>query len=148
MTLAELMVAACITTLAAAAAVAAVTPLQRGFAAHPERANLSQRTRVVSELLTGDLRRASLVLPMRAGDAGSDIQRGVFYREDVVTAVADPIEAVARGVVTPSALRTYYLKQDAEGTWQLMQYDGHASDQPAVEEGKILARRYLGDMQR
>ena len=54
MTLAELLVAACVTTLVAGAAVATVAPLQRGFAAHPEAANLAQRTRVVAELLSSD----------------------------------------------------------------------------------------------
>jgi hypothetical protein len=62
-----------------------------------------------------------------------------------VTTIADPIEAVARGVVAPSDVRTYYLKQDTEGIWQLMQYDGHLSDQPAVEDVIALRFEYFGD---
>ena len=145
MTLPELMVAACVTTLVAGAALAAVTPVQHGFAAQPEAASLAQRTRVVAELLSGDLRRASLVLPMRVGDVGSDIEAGVFYRSDVLSTVFDPVEALARGVVVPSEIRSYHLKQDAEGIWQLMQYDGQASDQPAVEDVIAIRVEYFGD---
>ena len=145
MTLPELMVAACVTTLVAGAALTAVTPVHHGFAAQPEAASLAQRTRVVADLLSGDLRRASLVLPMRVGDVGSDIARGVFYRSDVFSTVFDPVEALARGVVVPSEIRSYHLKQDAEGIWQLMQYDGQASDQPAVEDVIALRVEYFGD---
>ena len=144
MTLSELLVAACITLLVAAAALAAITPLQRSFAAHPEAASLSQRTRVVAELLTGDLRRASLVLPLRFGAVDNDIARAVFHRDDVVTTFTDPAAALASGAVTPSESRTYHLKQDAEGVWQLMQYDGLASDQPAVEDVIALKFEYFG----
>ena len=133
MTLAELMVAACVTTLVAGAAVATVMPLQRGFAAHPEAANLAQRTRVVAELMSSDVRRASLVLPLRVGDVDSDIPSGIFYRDDVITVIGEP-DALARGLVAPFDIRTYHLKQDADGIWQLMHNDGHASDQPAVED--------------
>ena len=145
MTLPELMVAACVTTLVAGAALAAVTPVQRGFAAQPEAASLAQRTRVVAEILSGDLRRASLVLPMRVGDVGSDITRGVYYRSDAFSAVAEPVDALTRGLVVPSEIRSYHLKQDSEGVWQLMQYDGHASDQPAVEDVIALRVEYFGD---
>jgi hypothetical protein len=145
MTLPELMVAACVTALVAGAALAAVTPVQQGFAAQPEAASLAQRTRVVAELLSADLRRASLVFPMRVGDVGSDIARGVFFRNDVFSIVTEPVEAVARGVVVPSEIRSYHLKQDSEGVWQLMQYDGHASDQPAVEDVIALRVDYFGD---
>ena len=145
MTLAELMVAACVAALVTGAALATVTPLQRGFAAHPEAANLAQRTRVVAELLSSDVRRASLVLPLRVGDVDSDIPLGIFYRNDVITVVGEPIDAVARGLVAPSDLRTYHLKQDGDGIWQLMQYDGHASDQPAVEDVVSLGFEYFGD---
>ena len=144
MTLSELLVAACVTILVTGAALAAITPLQRSFAAQPEAASLSQRTRVVAELLTGDLRRASLVLPLRFGAVNNDIANGVFYREDVVTIFTDPAAALARGAVTPSESRTYHLKQDAEGIWQLMQYDGLASDQPAVEDVIALRFEYFG----
>ena len=144
MTLSELLVAACITTLVVGAAIAAITPLQRSFAAQPEAASLSQRTRVVAELLTGDLRRASLVLPLRFGAVANDIAGGVFYRDDVVTTFTDPAAALASGVVTPSASRTYHLKRDVEGIWQLMQYDGLASDQPAVEDVIALRFEYFG----
>ena len=145
MTLTELIVATCVTVLATGAAVAAVMPVQRGFAAHPEAAGLSQRTRVVSELISADIRRASLVLPMRVGDVGNDIVGGVFYRDNVITAVADRIDALARGVVVPSDTRTYHLRQDGEGIWQLMQYDGRLSDQPAVEDVILLRLEYFGD---
>ena len=145
MTLAELLVATSVTLLAAGAAVAAVMPVQRGFSAHPEAAGLSQRTRVVSELLSADIRRASLVLPLRVGAVGSDIAGGVFYRDNVITTVADPIDALARGVVAPSDTRTYHLRQDGEGIWQLMQYDGRLSDQPAVEDVILLRLEYFGD---
>lgn len=144
MTLAELLVAACITTLVTGAAIAAVVPLQRSFAAHPEVASLTQRTRVVVELLSADLRRASLVLPYRIGDVNSDISRGVFYQDNVASTVSDSIEAVARGAVVPSESHTYHLKQDAEGIWQLMQYDGHLSDQPAVEDVIAIQFEYFG----
>lgn len=144
MTLAELLVAACITTLVTGAALAAVVPLQRSFAAHPEVASLTQRTRVVVELLSADLRRASLVLPYRIGDVNSDISRGVFYRDNVASTVTDSIEAVARGAVVPSESHTYHLKQDAEGIWQLMQYDGHLSEQPAVEDVIAIQFEYFG----
>jgi len=145
MTLTELLVATSLTVLAAGAAVAAVMPVQRGFSAHPEAAGLSQRTRVVSELLSADIRRASLVLPMRVGVVGSDIAGGVFFRDSVITTVADPIEALARGVVAPSDSRTYHLRQDGEGIWQLMQYDGRLSDQPSVEDVILLRFEYFGD---
>jgi hypothetical protein len=147
MTLAELLVSACVTTLAAGAAVAAVMPLQRGFAAQPEAAGLTQRTRVVTEFVSADVRRASLVLPYRFGDVDSDAQRGLFYRRDVITTLFDPVDALARGVVAPTGSRTYYLKQDSEGIWQFMQYDGHASDQPAVEDVVGLRFDYFGDGQ-
>jgi hypothetical protein len=144
MTVAELLVSACIAALAAGAALTAVVPLQRGFSAQPEAAGLIQRARVVAELLSGDLRHASLVLPLRIGAAGDDISRGVFYRPDVMTAVLDPADALASGLVTPSSSRTYHLNRDAEGVWQLMQYDGQASDQPAVEEVVGLDFEYFG----
>ena len=145
MTLPELMVAACVTTLVAGAAVAAVTPLQRGFAAQPEAAGLAQRTRVAAELLSSDLRRASLALPLRVGAVDNDIPLGIFYRDDVITVLGEPVEALARGIVAPVDIRTYHLKQDAEGIWQLMQYDGQASDQPAVEDVVALKFEYFGD---
>ena len=145
MTLSELLVSACIGSLAAGAAVAAVMPVQRGFAAHPETAGLVQRTRVITDLLAGDLRRASLVLPYRLGDVDDDAQRGVFYRRDVMTVLVDPVAALARGTTTPTELRAYHLKQDSEGIWQLMQYDGHASDQPAVEDVIALRFDYFGE---
>lgn len=144
MTLSELLVAASITILVAGAAIAAITPLQRSFAAQPEAASLSQRTRVVAELLTGDLRRASLVMPLRFGAVGNDLAGGVFYRDDVVTTFTDPVAALASGVVVPSRSRTYHLKRDVEGIWQLMQYDGLASDQPAVEDVIALRFEYFG----
>lgn len=145
MTLPELMVAACITTLVAGTALTAVTPLQQGFATQAEAASLAQRTRVVAELLSADLRRAALVLPIRVGDVGNDIDRGIFYRSDVFSAIAEPVEALARGLAVPSNIRMYHLKQDSEGVWQLMQYDGHASDQPAVEDVVALRVEYFGD---
>ena len=144
-TLAELLVAACITTLVTGAALAAVIPLQRSFAAQPEVASLTQRARVVAELLTADLRRASLVLPHRIGDVNNDISLGVFYRDNVVSTLTEPIEAVARGAMIPADTRTYHLKQDLEGIWQLMQYDGHLSDQPAVEDVIALQFEYFGN---
>jgi hypothetical protein len=146
MTLAELLVSTCVTTLAAGAAVAVVIPLQRGFAAHPEAAGLTQRTRVVDEIVAGDLRRASLVLPYRFGDVDSDDRRGLFFRPDVVTTLFDPVDALARGIVVPTG-RTYHVKQDAESIWQLMQYDGHASDQPAVEDVVSVRFEYFGEAQ-
>lgn len=145
MTLAELLVSACVTTLAAGAALAAVMPLQRGFAAHPETASVTQRTRVVAELLSGDLRRASLVLPYRAGEVDDDTQRGVFYRRDVVTVLIDPVDALARGAISPTGSRTYHLKKDSDSIWQLMQYDGRASDQPAVDDVIDLRFDYLAE---
>ena len=144
MTVAELLVYSCITVLAAGAALSAVVPLQRGFAAQPEATGLTQRARVVAELLSGDLRQASLVLPIRTGAIGDDVSRGVFYRPDVFTAINDPVDALASGLVTPSSSRTYHLRRDAEGIWQLMQYDGQASDQPAVEDVVGLAVEYFG----
>ena len=147
MTLAELLVSACVTVCATGAAIAVVLPLQRGFAAQPEAAGLAQRTRVVAELISADIRRASLVLPYRIGDIENDAQRGVFYRRDVISLVTEPIEAVARGIVSPGDSRTYHLKQDAEGIWQLMQYDGHASDQPAVEDVILLQFEFEGEAQ-
>ena len=143
-TLSELLVAASITILIAGAALAAITPLQRGFAAQPEVASLSQRTRVVVETLSGDIRRASLVLPLRFGDVENDIAQGVFFRPDVITTLNDPIEALASGAVLPSESRSYHLKQDSEGIWQLMQYDGRVSDQPAVEDVIVLRFEYFG----
>ena len=143
-TFAELLVAACITTLVTGAALAAVAPLQRSFAAHPEVASLTQRARVVAELLSADLRRASLVLPYRIGDVNGDIARGVFYRDDVVSVLTDSIDAVARGAMIPADNRTYHLKQDTEGIWQLMQYDGHLSDQPVVEDVTAMQFDYFG----
>lgn len=144
MTVAELLVSTCITVLVAGAALSAVLPLQRGFAAQPESTGLIQRARVVSELLSGDLRHASLVLPFRVGALGDDISRGVFYRSDVITAVTDPADALASGLVTPASSRTYHLTQDRDGIWQLMQYDGGASDQPAVEDVVGLSFAYFG----
>ncbi len=145
MTLAELLVSASVTALVAGAALSAVTPLQRGFAAQPEATSRTQRTRVVAELLGGDLRHASLVLPFRIGDVGDDIARGVFYRDDVATVVTDPVNALARGLVLPFNTRTYHLARDGEGIWQLMQYDGHASDQPAVEDVVAMTFEYFGE---
>jgi hypothetical protein len=144
MTLSELLTAACITILVVGAALAAITPLQRSFAAQPEAASLAQRTRVVAERLSADLRRASLVLPLRYGAVDNDIPRGVFHRDDVVTTLSDPIAALASGAVVPSESRTYHLKLDGEGVWQLMQYDGLASDQPAVEDVITLRFEYFG----
>jgi hypothetical protein len=145
MTLPELLVAACVTTLVAGAALSAVTPLHQGFAAQPEAAGLTQRARVAADLLSGDLRRASLVLPIRVGDVGNDIARNVFYRNDVFTVLAEPVDALASGLVVPADIRSYQLKQDSEGVWQLMQYDGHASDQPAVEDVIALRVDYFGE---
>jgi hypothetical protein len=145
MTLAELLVATTVTAAVAGAAFAAVMPLQRGFAAQPEAAGLVQRIRVVSELLASDVRHASLVLPFRIGDVANDIANGAFYRPDVVTLVTDSVDALASGLMTPSRSTTYHLKQDGEGVWQLMQYDGRASDQPAVEDVIALRFEYFGD---
>ena len=145
MTLTELLVGASVMTLVSGAALSAVLPLQRAFAAQPEASSLTQRSRVVAEMLSGDLRRATLVLPLRAGDIDNDIPAGVFYRPDIVTVLTDPVDALARGLVTPSDSRTYHLKQDGEGIWQLMQYDGRASDQPAVEDVTALTFEYFGE---
>lgn len=145
MTVAELLVSACVTVLATGAALSAVVPLQRGFAAHPEATSIIQRGRVVAELLSGDLRHASLVLPLRIGAVGNDIPGGVFYRPNVITVVMDPADALANGVVMPTSSRTYHLRLDAEGIWQLMQYDGQSSDLPAVEDVVELAVEYFGE---
>ena len=145
MTLTELLVAASVMTLVSGAALSAVLPLQRALAAQPEASNQTQRSRVVAEVLLGDLRRASLVLPLRVGDIDSDISRGVFHRDDVVTVLTDPVEALARGIAVPSESRTYHLQRDGDGIWQLMQYDGRASDQPAVEDVIALAFDYFGE---
>jgi hypothetical protein len=145
MTLTELLVGASVMTLVSGAALSAVLPLQRAFAAQPEASSLTQRSRVVAEMLSGDLRRATLVLPLRAGDIDNDIPAGVFYRPDIVTVLTDPVDALSRGLVTPSDSRTYHLKQDSEGIWQLMQYDGRASDQPAVEDVTALTFEYFGE---
>jgi hypothetical protein len=145
MTLTELLVSACVTTLAAGAALSAVAPLQRGFVAQPEAASRTQRTRVVAELLSADIRQASLVLPFRVGEVGDDIAGGVFYRSDVLTLLNEPVDALASGIVRPTFSRTYHLTRDSEGVWQLMQYDGHLSDQPAVEDIAAMAFEYFGE---
>ena len=145
MTVAELLVSTCITVLVAGAALSAVLPLQRGFAAQPESTGLIQRARVVSELLSGDLRHASLVLPFRVGALGDDISRGVFYRSDVITAVTDPADALASGLVTPASSRTYHLTQDRDGIWQLMQYDGQWADLPLADNISELTFEYYAD---
>ena len=145
MTAAELLVSACVTVLATGAALAAVIPLQRGFAAHPEATGIIQRGRVVAELLSGDLRRASLVLPLRIGAVGNDIPPGVFYRPGVITILTDSVDALASGVVEPASSRTYHLARDVDGIWQLMQYDGQSADFPAVEDVVELAVEYFGD---
>lgn len=145
MTLTELLVAASVMTLVSGAALSVVLPLQRAFAAQPEASSLTQRSRVVAEMLSGDLRRATLVLPLRVGEIDNDIPQGVFYRDDVVTVLSEPVDALARGLVVPSDSRTYHLKRDGDGVWQLMQYDGRASDQPVVEDVIALAFEYFGE---
>ena len=145
MTLGELLVSACVATLAAGAAMAAVSPLQRGFAAQPEAAGVTQRTRVVAGLLSADLRRAALVLPYRAGDQDNDFERGISFRPDAITVLVDSAASLARGLLVPTEMRTYHLKRDSEGIWQLMQYDGRESDQPAVEDVVSLRFEYYGE---
>jgi len=148
-TVSELLVATAITLTVTAALLDLVQRGRGSFQAQPERADMHQRLRVAVDALTRDLRMAGAglqpfavapVMPYRVGVRDSDIDLGVFYRADAISVLYVPW---GESTVTS---HTYHLKNDvATGTFQLMHYDGAATDLPVVDHVVKLQFEYLGD---
>ena len=156
-TVIELAVSAALVSVTMACVFAVVVPAREAFTVQPEAADVQQRLRVAVATLTKDLLMAgagrtgeagctdalgAALRPYRIGEAGSDAAAGTFYRPDVVSVVFDtrPLTASTSAIVS----RTYYLKQAAAGSPQLMRYDGLGTDHPVLEDVVVLAFEYFG----
>jgi type II secretory pathway pseudopilin PulG len=127
-TMVEVLIATTITVVIIAAILAVIGPAQAVVRAHGDAADLHQRIRAAADGLATDLRAAIAVRPYRVGAVGDDGLAGVYYRPDTITTLGE-------------TTRTYYVKAD---TFELMQYDGGASDLPMVEHVTGLAFDYFG----
>jgi hypothetical protein len=150
---AELLVATCLTAAVLAGAFTAVRPLQAAFGAGQERIDLQQRVRVAVETITRDLRIAASVRPYRTGALDDDSRMGIFFRQDVMTAL---LPAGAPGSDEPASTRTYFLRTADEAVgvepglginqFALMRYDGRESTFPVLDDVVGLGFEYFGDL--
>ena len=145
MTLAELLVGASISTTVVGVVLAAVTPVQRSFAAQEEAADLQQRARVAVATISDSLRGAGLILPYRAGQRGDGAVNGVFYREGTVGVLSGQANAYARGLVAPFPSQSFFLADGDGDGLQVMRYDGLDTTMPVVDNVVSLAFEYFGD---
>jgi len=124
-TLVELMVAALLAALVMGASLSLVDSAQRAFQSQVDVPDLQQRLRASVEVIAGDVRTGggvdAPIRPYRVGAIRDDAAAGVFFRPDTISVVS----------ATESA--TYWLRADGSGTFDLMQYDGRASDLPLVD---------------
>lgn len=127
-TMVEVLLGSLITMAVVGAIAGVVMPAQTMFRTQGEAVELHQRIRATTDTLTGDIRAASAVRPYRVGAVRDDGLAGVYYRPDAITVMGD-------------GMRTYYLKPDS---FELMLYDGGASDLPMIEHVVRLAFEYLG----
>jgi hypothetical protein len=152
-TVAELLVASCLTSAVLAGAFTVVRPLQAAFGAGQEQIDLQQRVRVAVETITRDLRMAASVRPYRTGTLDDDSRMGIYFQRDVITAL---LPAGATGRDEPASTRTYFLRTAGEtvgiesglGITQdaLMRYDGRESTFPVLDDVVALGFEYFGDL--
>jgi Tfp pilus assembly protein PilE len=136
-TLVELMVAALLASLVLGASLMLIDASQRAFQAQADVPDVQQRLRASIDMMTAGVRSAggidAPIRPYRVGTVRDDASSGVFYRSDAVTTMSGT-ESV-----------TYWLRADGAGTFDLMQYDGRASDLPVVDHVVHLSIEYFAD---
>jgi hypothetical protein len=166
--LVEALVGGTLLLVVMATVLAAVVPAHDAFVAQPEAADLQQRLRVAVDRIGKDLvmagagdglldgalyRHLAPVRPYRIGDARSDAAAGVHYRPDAISVVYAPVEreATAREIIVGArrvsvVTHTYYLRAvPRSGAFQLVHYDGRATDLPVIDDLVGLSFEYLGD---
>lgn len=117
MTIAEVLVAAAVTTTVMAGVLAVLAPAQAAFVTQSEHGDARQRLRVAVDTLTRDVLSASAVLPYHRGElTGSAIT-----------------------IIDGALPRVYFLDQDA----QLRRLDGGGSDLPVVDGIASLTFEYF-----
>jgi hypothetical protein len=124
-TLIELLIAALLSTVVMGAMLALVDTAQHAFQVQGDVPDMQQRLRASIDTISADIRRAggmeAPIRPYRVGGARDDATAGVFYRPDTLT------------LMQGTASVTYSLRSDAEGTFDLLQYDGRASELPLAD---------------
>jgi hypothetical protein len=133
MTLAELLVAAALTTSLGGAVALVMRPAEAAVRAEQDAMDMEQRLRFAVETFTRELVAASDVLPYRVGAVAPD-PAGSVFTDRVTVVLVDP-QTLARST------RTYYLKAS---TRQLMVYDGDRTDSPVLDQVSALSVRYPG----
>ncbi len=136
-TLVELMVAALLAALVMGASLSLVDAAQRAFQSQGDVPDLQQRLRALVDAITADVRGAggmeAPIRPYRVGTVRDDAAAGVFFRPDTVS------------VLSGGESVTYWMRSDGVGTFDLMQYDGRASDLPLIDHVVLSAFDYFGD---
>jgi hypothetical protein len=107
---------------------------------------------VAVETITRDLRMAASVRPYRVGALDDDSQMGLYFRQDVMTALL-PGPA---GSDEPASTRTYFLRTAGQTVSvesslginhdALMRYDGRESTFPVLDDVIALGFEYFGDL--
>ena len=119
------------------ASLSLVDSAQRAFQSQGDVPDLQQRLRASIDAITADVRQAggvdAPIRPYRVGAVRDDAAAGVFFRSDTVS-VLSGAESV-----------TYWLRADGAGTFDLMQYDGRASDLPLIDRVVLASFDYFGD---
>jgi len=133
----ELMVAALLAALVMGASLSLVDSAQRAFQSQADVPDLQQRLRASVDAIADGVRAAggidAPVRPYRVGAIRDDAAAGVFFRPDAIS-VLSAAESV-----------TYWLRADGSGTFDLMQYDGRASDLPLIDRVVLASFDYFGD---
>src|SRR5437762_10643255 len=131
------MVAALLAALVMGASLSLVDSAQRAFQSQSDVPDLQQRLRASVDAIAADVRSAggidAPIRPYRVGASRDDAAAGVFFRPDTVSVLAGVESA------------TYWLRADGGGTFDLMQYDGRASDLPLIDRVIRLSFDYFGD---
>ena len=136
-TLVELMVAALLAALVMGASLSLVDSAQRAFQSQTDVPDVQQRLRASVDAIASDVRTAggieAPIRPYRVGAIRDDAVTGVFFRPDAIS------------LLSAAESTTYWMRADSSGTFDLMQYDGRASDLPLIDRVVNLSFDYFGD---
>jgi prepilin-type N-terminal cleavage/methylation domain-containing protein len=134
-TVIELLIAMMLATIVMGALLRLVDSAQRAFQVQSDVPDMHQRFRASIETMSADIRRAggvdAPIRPYRVGGARDDAVAGVFFRPDTIT--------LLRGMESV----TYSLRSDADGTFDLLQYDGRLSELPLIDHVVAFTLEYF-----